>query len=32
MEGATGIDVAGAMIELLEERAKPGDTQTKGTG
>ena len=32
MEGATGIDVAGAMIELLEARAKPGDTGTKGVG
>ena len=32
MEGATGVDVAGAMIALLEGRARPGDTQTKGTG
>jgi ribosomal protein S6--L-glutamate ligase len=32
MEGATGVDVAGAMIALLEARARPGDTQTKGTG
>ena len=32
MEGATGIDVAGAMIALLEARARPGDTQTKGSG
>jgi ribosomal protein S6--L-glutamate ligase len=32
MEGATGVDVAGAMIALLEARARPGDTQTKGSG
>ena len=32
MEGATGIDVAGAMIALLEARARSGDTQTKGSG
>ena len=32
LEGATGVDVAGAMIELLEERAKPGNTGTKGSG
>ena len=32
MEGVTGVDVAGAMIGLLEARAKPGDTQTKGSG
>ncbi len=32
MEGATGIDVAGAMIAVLEARARPGDTQTKGSG
>ncbi len=32
MEGATGIDVAGAMIELLEAKARRGDTGTKGTG
>lgn len=32
MERATGIDVAGAMIEFLEARAKPGDTGTKGSG
>ena len=32
MEGATGVDVAGAMIALLEARAKAGDTQTKGSG
>lgn len=32
MEGATKIDVAGAMIELLEAHARPGETQTKGSG
>jgi ribosomal protein S6--L-glutamate ligase len=32
IEHASGIDVAGAMIEFLELRARPGDTQTKGTG
>jgi ribosomal protein S6--L-glutamate ligase len=32
MEAATGIDVAGAMIEFLEERARPGDTGTRGAG
>lgn len=32
IEHASGIDVAGAMIEFLEQRATPGDTRTKGTG
>jgi ribosomal protein S6--L-glutamate ligase len=32
IEHASGIDVAGAMIEFLEQRAVPGDTKTKGTG
>jgi ribosomal protein S6--L-glutamate ligase len=32
MEAATGVDVAGAMIALLERRAKRGETQTKGAG
>jgi ribosomal protein S6--L-glutamate ligase len=32
MEGATGVDVASAMIDLLEQRARPGATQTKGSG
>jgi ribosomal protein S6--L-glutamate ligase len=32
IERATGIDVAGAMISFLENRAKPGDTGTKGSG
>ncbi len=32
MEAATGVDVAGAMITLLERRAARGDTGTKGAG
>ena len=32
IEKATGIDIAGAMIDLLEAHAKPGQTKTKGTG
>jgi ribosomal protein S6--L-glutamate ligase len=32
MESATGVDVAGAMIEFLEARARPGDTGTRGEG
>ncbi|MGE0700920.1 MAG: 30S ribosomal protein S6--L-glutamate ligase [Hyphomicrobiaceae bacterium] len=32
MEGASGVDVAGAMIAFLEARARPGDTGTKGKG
>jgi ribosomal protein S6--L-glutamate ligase len=32
MEAATGVDVAGAMITLLERRATRGDTGTKGIG
>ncbi len=32
METATGVDVAGAMIALLERAAKPGATETKGSG
>jgi ribosomal protein S6--L-glutamate ligase len=32
MENATGVDVAGAMIEFLEVRARPGDTGTRGEG
>lgn len=32
MEEATGVDVAGAMIAFLEQRARPGETQTRGTG
>ena len=32
VEKATGIDVAGKIIELLEKLAKPGKTKTKGKG
>ena len=32
VEKATGIDVAGKIIEALERRAKPGRTKTKGKG
>ncbi len=32
VENATGIDVAGKIIEFLEKTAKPGNTKTKGTG
>ena len=32
MEQASGADVAGAMIEFLEKRAKRGETQTRGKG
>jgi len=32
IEGATGLDVAGQIIELIEKTAKPGKTKTKGTG
>ena len=32
VENATGIDVAGRIIEALEKRAAPGKTRTKGTG
>ena len=32
VEKATGIDVAGRIIELLETQAKPGKTKTKGKG
>ncbi len=32
VENATGIDVAGRIIELLEKQAEPGKTKTKGTG
>ena len=32
IEKATGADVAGAMIAFLEQRARPGDTGTKGSG
>ena len=32
VEKATGIDVAGRIIELLEKQARPGRTRTRGTG
>jgi ribosomal protein S6--L-glutamate ligase len=32
IETATGINVAGAMIEFLEKHAQQGQTKTKGTG
>ncbi|KKJ78188.1 ribosomal protein S6 modification protein [Kiloniella litopenaei] len=32
VEKATGIDIAGKIIEFLEKKAKPGKTKTKGKG
>ena len=32
MEQASGADVAGAMIEFLEQRARRGETKTRGVG
>ncbi len=32
VEKATGIDVAGRIIDLLEKQAQPGKTKTKGKG
>ncbi len=32
VEKATGIDIAGKIIEFLEKTAKPGKTKTKGKG
>jgi ribosomal protein S6--L-glutamate ligase len=32
VENATGIDIAGMMIEFLEKEAKPGKTRTRGKG
>ena len=32
VEQATGVNVAGKIIEFVEKNAKPGDTKTKGTG
>jgi ribosomal protein S6--L-glutamate ligase len=32
METATGVDVAGSIITLLERRATPNNTGTKGAG
>ena len=31
-ENATGIDIAGKIIEVIEKQAKPGKTKTKGKG
>jgi ribosomal protein S6--L-glutamate ligase len=32
VEQATGVDVAGKIIEFIEKNARPGATKTKGTG
>ena len=32
VEKATGIDIAGKMIEFLEKNAKPNKTKTRGRG
>ena len=32
VEKATGIDVAGKIVDLLEKRASPGKTRTRGRG
>ena len=32
VEQATGVDVAGKIIEFIEKNARPGNTRTKGTG
>ena len=32
IEGATGVDVAGKIIEFTERRARPGRTRTRGKG
>lgn len=32
VENATGIDVAGKVIEFMEKRSAPGKTKTRGTG
>ena len=32
VEQATGVDVAGKIIEFIEKNAKPGKTKTRGTG
>lgn len=32
VENATGIDIAGKIIEFIEKNAKQGDTRTKGKG
>jgi ribosomal protein S6--L-glutamate ligase len=32
VESATGVDVAGKIIEFLEKNARPNRTQTRGSG
>jgi ribosomal protein S6--L-glutamate ligase len=32
IEGATGVDIADAIIEFIEKHAMPGKTKTKGKG
>jgi ribosomal protein S6--L-glutamate ligase len=32
VEQATGVDVAGAIVEFIEKNAKPGKTKTRGKG
>ena len=32
VEKATGIDVAGKIVEFMETHAKPHKTRTRGTG
>jgi ribosomal protein S6--L-glutamate ligase len=32
VEKATGIDIAGTVIEFLEKEARPGKTRTRGKG
>jgi ribosomal protein S6--L-glutamate ligase len=32
VEKATGLDIAGKIIEFIEKHAKPGATRTKGKG
>jgi ribosomal protein S6--L-glutamate ligase len=32
IEAATGIDVAGKVIEFIEKHAKPNKTRTRGKG
>ena len=32
IEQATGVDVAGKIVEFIEKNAKPGKTKTKGSG
>ena len=32
IEGATGLDIAGQIIDFLEKNAKPGKNKTRGRG